>query len=137
MMLILNEQRQTECASGRAKGGDLWLSAVDLELATGWSMKPEGLCKGDMCVPLSSAKTAALKGDGDINVSGFWRLNGAPLVSDASGSTWVLGMGAGTRVASLATLEAPDFALPDINGHIGTLSQHRGKKVLIATWASW
>ena len=32
---------------------------------------------------------------------------------------------------------APDFALPDLAGELHTLSEHRGKKVLLATWASW
>ena len=31
----------------------------------------------------------------------------------------------------------PDFALPDINGQPHRLSDYRGKKVFLATWASW
>jgi len=32
---------------------------------------------------------------------------------------------------------APDFALPDRDGKMVRLSDFRGKKVLIVTWASW
>jgi len=32
---------------------------------------------------------------------------------------------------------APDFALPDPSGRVHRLSDHRGKKVLLVTWASW
>ena len=41
------------------------------------------------------------------------------------------------RGGALESLTAPDFALPDLAGATWTLSQHRGKKVLLATWASW
>ena len=32
---------------------------------------------------------------------------------------------------------APDFTLPDLAGTQHTLSSLRGRKVLLATWASW
>jgi peroxiredoxin len=35
------------------------------------------------------------------------------------------------------TLEAPDFTLPDIDGKQHSLSDYRGKKVLLLSWASW
>jgi peroxiredoxin len=37
----------------------------------------------------------------------------------------------------MATLEAPDFTLPDLAGRMHTLSDHRGKKVLLIAYASW
>ena len=32
---------------------------------------------------------------------------------------------------------APDFTLPDLAGMPHTLSELRGKKVFLCTWASW
>jgi peroxiredoxin len=32
---------------------------------------------------------------------------------------------------------APDFAVPDRKGRVVRLSDFRGKKVLVVTWASW
>ena len=76
--------------------------------------------------------------DGDaVNAAAFWRRLGNPIVHDASGEIWALGTGASDRAASLQSLEAPDFALPDLSGATQTLSEHRGKKVLLVTWASW
>jgi peroxiredoxin len=49
----------------------------------------------------------------------------------------VLGAGADDRNAALAGLVAPDFTLPDLSGTPRTLSQSRGNKVLLVTWASW
>jgi peroxiredoxin len=34
-------------------------------------------------------------------------------------------------------LMAPDFTLPDLSGTPRRLSDLRGKKVLLVTWASW
>ena len=59
------------------------------------------------------------------------------MVHDSAGEIWVLGMSAAGRSASLQSLDAPDFNLPNLAGQSCTLSEHRGKKVLLATWASW
>jgi len=49
----------------------------------------------------------------------------------------VLGESAQARGEALRSLEAPDFTLPDLAGRPHSLSAHRGKKVLLVTWASW
>jgi len=33
--------------------------------------------------------------------------------------------------------QAPDFALPDLADRVHRLSDYRGRKVLLVTWASW
>ena len=108
----------------------LWLSADEVERATGWALKPEGMCQDDVCVPLPVR-------DGRVDVAAFWRLLDRPVVSDAAGATWVLGAGAEQRNAALAGLLAPDFTLPDLDGAAHTLSALRGNKVFLCTWASW
>ncbi|MBT3788257.1 MAG: redoxin domain-containing protein [Alphaproteobacteria bacterium] len=60
-----------------------------------------------------------------------------PLAHSADGDVWVLGEDAEDRTAGLTSLDAPDFALPDLDGKLHSLSDYRGKKVLLATWASW
>ena len=111
----------------------LWLSADDAERAIGWTLKPEGMCQDDICVPLP-ANTVS---HGRVDVAAFWQLLGRPVVHDDAGETWVLGAGAEQRNAALAGLTAPDFTLPDLNGVPHTLSSLRGKKVFLSTWASW
>ena len=69
----------------------LWLSADEVERATGWTLKPEGMCQHDVCVPLPVR-------DGRVDVAAFWRLLDRPVVSDAAGATWVLGSGASVRI---------------------------------------
>lgn len=114
-------------------GDGLWLSAADAERATGWSLKPEGMCKGAVCVPLPAEAAR----EGQVDLQAFWRRIGHPILHDEAGETWVLGTGAEERNRSLAGLDAPDFALPDLDGRLHRLSALRGSKVFLATWASW
>jgi len=109
------------------------LSADDAETVTSWALKPEGMCRDEVCVPLAGDPVR----DGTVDVAAFWRMLGQPVVSDQAGKTWVLGTGADSRMAALAGLEAPDFSLPDLAGATHRFSELRGKKVFLTTWASW
>ena len=111
----------------------LWLTAADAARATGWTLKPEGMCRDDQCVPLPSTALGA----GRVDVEAFWRRLGHPVLGADDGETWVLGTGADDRNAALAGLIAPDFTVRDLAGTPRTLSDLRGKKVLLVTWATW
>ena len=116
---------------------ELWLTVDSLHSATGWQLKPEGLCKDDVCIPLSGDRREKFVAGEDINASELWRALDRPVLHDASRKTWMLGEGAGDRGRRLESLQAPDFTLPDIEGKLHSLSDFRGQKVLLATWASW
>jgi hypothetical protein len=137
MITVLHEQSEIVCAKARADGDELWMGAQDLAAATGWSMKPEGLCRGDACLPVPRDRVEDyIKGD-MLNATAFWRRMQHPIVHDAAGELWVLGTGATDRSSALKSLAAPNFALPDLAGATHTLAEQRGRKVLLATWASW
>src|SRR4029079_9563612 len=137
MIEIISEDRRTELPIGPQPGGALWLSPPDAERATGWTLKPEGLCHGDTCVPVPPARRGELVGDRGVNIAEFWRYMGHPVARDDRGEVWVLGTSAEQRASALQSLQAPDFSLPDVAGRQHTLSDYRGKKVFLATWASW
>ena len=111
----------------------LWMSATDAEKITGWTLKPEGMCRDERCVPLPAS---AVKGN-EVDVEVFWQRLGGPVIASEDGEVWALGGPAEERNAVLEGLQAPDLTLPDVNGVPRTLSQLRGKKVFLATWASW
>jgi hypothetical protein len=111
----------------------LWLTPEHAERATGWVAKPEGMCRGEVCVPLP----AALRSEDRVDVAAFWERLGRPVVHDSAGETWVLGAGAEERNRRLAGTTAPDFTLPDLAGMPHQLHDLRGSKVFLATWASW
>lgn len=62
---------------------------------------------------------------------------GRPAAVDLDERVAYLGVSAAERAKALATLEAPNFTLPDLNGRRHSLSEHRGKKVLLVAYASW
>jgi hypothetical protein len=132
--ILIEQQDLTVTPASEAPG--LWLSAADLERVTGFTLKPEGLCKYAICVPVPCGDKSFVT-DGLVDTAAFWRHIGNPIVHDEPNDVWSLGIGAGTRTQTLETLEAPNFSLPDIDGRVHSLSDQRGKKVFLATWASW
>lgn len=120
--------------------GRIALSADAVEKALGWELKPEGLCQGSVCVPVrdrNALLTASGDGEEQIDLAAFAELMGRPVVLDPAAGVAALGTAAASRAASMASLEAPDFELPDLAGERHTLSAHRGKKVLLIAYASW
>jgi hypothetical protein len=41
------------------------------------------------------------------------------------------------RSSGGGSVEAPDFTLPDLDGRMHSLSDYRGRKVVLFTWASF
>ena len=105
------------------------ISAAELERATGWALKPEGLCHGDRCVPFPNDAR------GRIALTDVARALGMPLVVEEAAGLWALGPEAGGKALDTAVL--PEIELPDVDGHQVRLSSLRGQKVLIVAWASW
>jgi hypothetical protein len=60
-----------------------------------------------------------------------------PLAVDVEERVAFLGVSARARAARLASLQAPDFTLPDLDGHEHSLAEQRGKKVFQVAWGSW
>src|SRR3954452_6035445 len=49
---------ETELAGASADRDRLWIPLDELERATGWTAKPEGLCRDEACVPVPAARTS-------------------------------------------------------------------------------
>ena len=95
---------------------------------TGWAIKPEGACKGDVCVPLDQSAGFQLTSTAE-------RLRMA-LVRDDKAGLWALGPESlGDR--ALVSAVAPELVLNDLNGKEFRLSSLRGKKVVIVSWAPY
>ena len=122
--------------SGRPND-ELWISTADLERATGWTLRPEGLCRDDVCTVLAPSKREQLVDGEAVCASALWRTLGRPVLHDEAHRVWMLGEAAGDRGRHLESLRAPNFTLPDVTGKLHSLSDFRGKKVFLATWASW
>jgi AhpC/TSA family len=136
---IIYAERLSRVNGAKAEGDDLWLERADLTTASGWQLKPEGACKGDVCVPIPPAREAEFIRDGgaSFNLAALARQLGQPVVHDDKSGVWYFGEAAANRRATLASRQAPDFELPDLDGKMHRLADYRGKKVLLAAWASW
>ncbi len=119
----------------RVAGERVAIEPASLERALGWKLRPEGLCRGPLCLPVRDR--AALVGSDGIDLAAFAAALQRPLALDAEERTAALGTSAAERRASLASLEAPEFTLPDLSGRLHSLSEQRGKKVLLIAYASW
>jgi hypothetical protein len=95
--------------------------------ATGWELKPEGLCRDDVCIPVA---------DHDADPIEMWRHLGWPVATSDRGDAY-LGEPVAVRPAARAGTIAPDFTLRDLAGTEHSLRDHRGKKVFLASWAPW
>jgi peroxiredoxin len=116
--------------------GDRMLVAPDqLESATGWTLKPEGLCRGDVCVPTSMWPD--LIEDGRLDLAVFARLTDQVLVVDGTEQIAALGPSASRRASQMATLRAPDFTVDTIDGEPVSLSDFAGRKKLVVAFSSW
>ena len=106
--------------------------STDFARGTGWELKPEGACKGDVCMPMPAS---ARRADGRVNVPAVAEALGMGLVEDAARKLWALGPVSGGR--ALTTAVVPEITLPDRDGNPFRLGSLRGTKVFMCAWASW
>ena len=128
---VLYGDREVELATSRVESGDLWIPFGELPRINEFSVKPQGACRADICIPLSKD----LKRKGWLNLSGFARKMKQPVVND--GTLWSFGEIPTLRGGFLESRLAPDFAVKDRKGNIVRLTDFRGRKILLLTWASW
>jgi len=113
---------------------DLLVDENEFASRTGWTIKPEGACKGEVCVPLPDAVRSS---DGRLDASVLAERLGMPLVRHDDESLWALGPESSVTGRALSTAVAPELTLPDVDGRPFTLSSLRGQKVVMVAWASW
>jgi hypothetical protein len=113
--------------------GALWIRKTDLTRVNDFELKPQGACRADVCIPIPKTMVRG----GYFNLTAFARKLGQAVVADASARVWSFGEIPLVRGAFLASRMAPDVAVPDRQGRTVHLSDFRGKKVLLVTWASW
>src|SRR5215472_12762430 len=136
---VIYEDVATEL-SAQLEAGQLWIESSDLARTTHFELKQQGICRGEICYLLPPSQQSEFlreeSGKSRFNLTAFARLACQPVAHDASHSAWYFGVRSDQR-RQLASLEAPEFTLPDIEGRQHSLSDFRGKKVFLVTWASW
>ncbi len=131
---ILDHDRATR-VDANIESDRVLLSPDALEASLGWRLAPEGLCRGEICVPIREGSRVVV--DEQIDLAAFAEQTERALALDLDQRAAFVGVSAAPRAAALASLNAPDFTLPDLEGKLHSLSDYRGKKVLLAVYASW
>jgi hypothetical protein len=115
--------------------GSVRVAPGELASVLGWELKPQGFCKDDLCYPV--APGSAVVSAAGVDLGAFAALIDRPMALDIDERAAFLGASARVRAGQLASLLAPDFSLPDLAGRVHTLSDYKGRKVLLAAYGSW
>lgn len=118
-------------------GERIHLDPDALQRTLGWKLEPDGLCSEGVCIPIGKRDRDALASAGGLELGALAALLDRPLAFDADAGVAALGTSATERGRRLVSLAAPDFTLPDLTGELHSLSEHRGKKILLYMHASW
>lgn len=108
----------------------LKVSVDEFERGTGWQIKPEGACKGDVCIPLTGVS------DGEVDVRQVAETMQMPIAEAPERGLYALGPESiGGR--ALVTAKAPELELPDLSGKRIKLSDLLGQKIMVYAWAPY
>jgi hypothetical protein len=135
MTITLVDESRAARIDAVVHGDAIRIAPAAVASALGWEVKPQGLCRGGVCIPVRD-RAALVAADG-VDLGALARLLDRPLAAAPAEGIAVLGASAGERSGRLASMDAPDFTLPDLHGRLHSLRDQRGKKTLLIAWASW
>ena len=108
------------------------VTAARFAEGTGWEPKPEGLCRGELCVPAPGS----LRADGTVDVEVAANRLGMPIVRDDEHGVMAIGPATlGGRALPSAAAADPELLARD--GSVFRLSSLRGRKVVLVAWSSY
>lgn len=138
---VLYQEREVQLQEVLPDATDLWVKPEDLTRINDFELKPQGACFEELCIPVLQDRDSDLyvtrQNQGWFNVIELADKLQQAYVVDYQDSVWAFGEMPVKRQSFLRGGQAPDFALPDRDGNMVSLSDFRGKKVLLLTWASW
>jgi hypothetical protein len=126
---------ETSVVDAVADGGRLLIDPAALPDALGWEWKPEGLCRGNVCVPVRD-RDRLLVGD-RLDIAAVADALGRPAVVDARAGIAAMALPTEARQQALRDRRAPELTLPDLDGVGHDLDEWRGKKKLLVAFATW
>ena len=138
---VLYLDRTVEVGETLADPTDLWIPAAELPRVNDFELKPEGVCLDDLCIPVNQEADSEIvierNGIRWLSLTALAGKLGQAWAAEGAQRVWSFGPIPAVRANFLSSAEAPDFVLPDRDGNPVRLSDFRGKKVLLLTWASW
>ncbi len=130
--VITDEVRTMEAS---IRDGRVLVEPAALQVGLGWTLKPEGLCRGDVCVPVRDP--AALHIEGRLDIEAVAGALGRQVVVDAEAGLVAMALSGEQRRAALDGLRAPAFTLADLDGADHHLDEWQGRKKLLVAFSTW
>ena len=135
---VLFADRPVVVEKALVEGDQLWIPADRIPAVNGFDLEPEGLCAGELCIPIDRETWVLERGEVTyLSVTRIADRLEQVWVADPRRGIWSFGEVPVRRSGGTAGRIAPDFTLPDRAGEPVSLSSFRGRKVLLLTWASW
>jgi hypothetical protein len=125
----------TRSVEAQVSEGRVLIDPAQLSEAVGWELKPEGLCRDEVCVPVR--EPAALFVGAELDLAAVGAALGRPVVVDADARLAAIALDAEARRRALTDLMAPPFTLPDLDGNLHALEEWHNEKKLLVAFASW
>lgn len=116
--------------------GRVLVDAAALPAVLGWTLKPEGLCRAEACVPLWD-RDAVVAADGRVDLLGAAGALDRPALYDDDAGVLAVGSPRGDRRQALSGRRAPEVELPDLDGRRHTLEEFLDRRVTLVAFASW
>lgn len=111
-------------------GDIVTLGAAAVRDATGWEVKPHGLCRGDVCIPAHLGDT--------VTLTELAETLHRPLAVEIGADSAIAVLGApGGAVARVGDVPA-ELTLPDVDGKpVQIAGAGTGRKTAVVTWSTW
>lgn len=133
-LIYLDAEHGPRSFTARVDGDRVLVTRDTLETLTGWTREPEGLCRGDVCVPVRDPE---LDRDDEVDLGRVAAAIRRPAVLDVEAAVAAIGERAVTRRGPIEAGTAPDFTLPTLAGETFAFSSLGRRKKLLLAWASW
>ena len=131
-LTVLSDETRT--VEAEVDDGHVIVADDDLAAAIGWELKAEGLCQGDVCVPVRDRAT--ISHGGGLDLAAVADALDRPSVSDLDAGIVALGEPRQSRRQTLNG-QAASFTFPDLDGEMRSLEDWHGSKKLLVAFASW
>jgi hypothetical protein len=116
-------------------GDRLLVDAAALPQVIGWQLELEGLCRGDVCVPVRD-RDALVVGD-QVDVAVVAHALQRQVVVDLGERVVAIALDSEGRRQALDERHAPAFTLPDLDGRLHSLEEWHGRKKLLIAFSTW
>jgi hypothetical protein len=130
--VISDEMRSVDANVSR---GRILVAPAQLPEALGWELKPEGLCRDDVCIPVRDP--AELFFGDALDLAAVGAALGRTVVVDVDARLAAVALDGEARRLALTELLAPAFTLPDLDGKLHALEEWHNQKKLLVAFASW